>query len=115
MVGRLSESSELVGTPSQTSRTGRDTLSEVQNWLGDTPKDTEVDRRPYRRSGSVRETLRRYGSGRKTISEDRKWSEDPPGGLEVVGRPSGGPEVVGRPFRRTASGRKTLLEVRKRS
>ena len=123
---------EGVGTPSQWSgtgretlmevRTGQETLPEVQKWSGDPPGGPEVVGRLSRRFGTGREAplvspdlvgrpSRRSESSRETLSKVGKWSGDPPGGPEVVINPPGRPEVVGRPSRRNESGRETCPEV----
>ena len=88
--------------------------------------------RPFRRSGSVRETLLEIQKWSETFPEVWNWSGDPSGGPEAVGRPSrrfgsaretlpevwkwsgdppGDSNVVGRPSRRVGCGQETFLEV----
>ena len=92
----------MVGRPSRSSKSDRETLpkfwnwykdpQEVWYWSGDKPGGPEVVGRHFQRSGS----------GRETLLKVQMWSGDPPGGSEVVERPS----------RRSGSNRGTLPEVR---
>ena len=58
----------MVGRPSQRSGSGRETLTEVRNWSGETTGGSEVVGRPYQRTGSDQET----------IPELWKWSGELP-------------------------------------
>ena len=60
----------MVWRSSRKSGSGRETLSEVWNWLGDPLGGVVVVWTPYRR----------YGGGRETLPEVRKWSGAPPRG-----------------------------------
>ena len=131
MVGRLSRKSGSSRRPSRKSRTGRETLSEVQNWSRDAPGGLELVGRPSQKSESGWETLLEVLNWSEALTEVRNWSGDAPRGPELIGIPSrspevvvgplGGPELVGRPTwrsltgrgpsRRSRSGRETLQEI----
>ena len=76
------------------SGSGREALSDVQEWSIDPPRCPGVDGRPTRKYGSGRKFLPEV---RESLSDVRKWSGGPPGCPGVVGRPSRMSEVVGRP------------------
>ena len=81
----------MVGRSSRRSRSGRETLLEVQKWSGDPFCGQVVVGRHHRGSEVVGRPSQRSGSGQETIPEIQKRSGDPPRS----------PEVVGRPFRRS--------------
>ena len=80
------------------SGSGREYLSDVQEWF-ETPPGCP---------GVVGRISRMSGSGLVTLPNVRKWSGDPAGCLRVVGKPS---QMSGKPSRMSMSGWEALPVV----
>ena len=119
----------MVGRSYHSSRSGRETLPEAQEWSSGLPGGSGVVGMPSRRSGSGQEVLpqfqewsvgpsggpgvvkwptRRFWSGRDAFPEVQESSVGPPRGPGLVGRPSSCLELVNRPSVMSGSGREVL-------